>query len=64
MSFEEITEGPGLETLAAVIAGSPIIVAAALRIAPLPAGFDDVDIAILRWIAADSRRLGRSVLRH
>jgi len=28
----------------------------------LPAGFDDVDIAVLDWIAAEGRRLGRSLL--
>jgi hypothetical protein len=56
--------------LAAVIARSPIVVAAT---APppmqpalarrFPAGFDDVDIAVLEWIAAEGRRLGRSFVR-
>jgi len=33
------------------------------RAAPrLPAGFDDVDLAVLDWIAAEGRRLGRGLL--
>jgi hypothetical protein len=28
----------------------------------LPAGFDDVDLAVLDWIAAEGRRLGRGLL--
>lgn len=53
---------PTVETLAAVIAHSQIIFAQ-LRRSPsrLPAGFDDVDIAVLDWIAAEGRRLGRSL---
>lgn len=44
---------PTLEALIAAIAQSPIVVA---RPAPsLPAGFDDVDVAILNWIAAEAR---------
>jgi len=49
---------PDVETLAAVIAHSQIVVAATRR--RLPAGFDEVDIAILDWIIAESRHLGRS----
>jgi hypothetical protein len=45
-----------LETLTAAIARSPIVV---VELAHLPAGFEKVDVAILRWIAADSRRAGR-----
>jgi hypothetical protein len=44
---------PDLETLAAVIAHSQIVVAAPVR--RLPAGFDAVDIAILDWIVAETR---------
>ena len=48
-----------LETLAAAIAHSPIVVK---RRAPrLPTGFDEADIAILEWIAAEARRLGRGL---
>ncbi len=54
---------PTVETLAAVIAHSQIIFAQLRRPAPrLPAGFDDVDIAVLDWIAAEGRRLGRRLL--
>jgi hypothetical protein len=54
---------PTVETLAAVIAHSQIIMAQPRRPVPrLPAGFDDVDIAVLDWIAAEGRRLGRSLL--
>ena len=50
-------------TLAAVIAHSQIVVEPSTRSAPcLPAGFDDVDLAVLDWIAAEGRRLGRSLL--
>ncbi len=45
-----------LETLAAVIARSQIVVAERMPRRRLPAGFDEVDIAILDWIAAEDRR--------
>ena len=54
-----------LETLVAAIARSPIVVAARPARPPrrrLPAGFDEVDIAILDWIAAQGRRAGRGFL--
>jgi hypothetical protein len=60
MKLDRIAKRPDLETLTAAIAHSPIVVAEPLRIAPLPAGFDEVDRAILRWIATESRRYGRS----
>jgi hypothetical protein len=51
-----------LETLAMVIARSQIVLA---NTAPgqrlserLPLGFDEVDVAILDWIAAEGRRAG------
>jgi hypothetical protein len=47
---------PDLETLAAVIAHSQIVVAAPVR--RLPAGFDEVDIAVLDWIVAETRYAG------
>ena len=51
-----------IEALAAVIAHSQIVVAQPQRPMPsLPA--DDSDIAVLDWIAAEGRRLGRSILR-
>ncbi len=48
-----------LATLIAVITSSPIVVRQ--RAASLPAGFNDVDAAILAWIAAEGRRVGRGV---
>lgn len=45
-----------VDTLAAVIAHSQIVVAAPRR--RLPAGFDEVDIAILDWIVAETRYAG------
>jgi hypothetical protein len=59
-----------IETLRALIACSPIVVRrrkAALRPCLqgpcLPAGFDMVDAAVLEWIAAEGRRVGRSLVR-
>jgi hypothetical protein len=62
------TNSVGVDTLAAVIAHSQIVVpvTASVRGAksqPLPAGFGDVDIAILDWIVAEGRLLGRSIAR-
>lgn len=59
-----------LGTLVAVIAHSQIVVAppAADRLRRaehrhLPAGFGEVDIAVLEWIAAEGRRVGRAIAR-
>ncbi len=52
-----------LETLAAVIARSQIVVAERMPRRRLPAGFDEVDVAILDWIAAEGRRAARSLVR-
>lgn len=59
---------PEIDTLTLVIAHSPIVVTQATREAAeagalLPAGFDEVDVAILEWIAAEGRRLGRVIAR-
>jgi hypothetical protein len=51
----ETLDRPSLATLAVVIARSQIVVEAAAIHRPLPADFDDVDIAILDWIAAEGR---------
>jgi hypothetical protein len=73
MVFEQ---RPDIETLALAIAHSPIVVARLLPRAPLrqagretmraqlPAGFDDADLAILRWIAEEARRTGRGLFRN
>jgi hypothetical protein len=52
---------PDVDTLAAVIAHSQIVVTAPSR--RFLAGFDEADIAILDWIIAESRHLSRSYLR-
>ena len=59
-----------LGTLAAVVAHSQIIVALTAaddrRVAEngtLPDGFGDVDVAVLQWIAAEGRRVGRELAR-
>lgn len=58
---------PEVEMLAAVIARSEIVVARVLAQPAarrrLPTGFEEVDIAILDWIAAEGRRVGRSFAR-
>jgi len=51
---------PDVETLAAVIAHSQIVVAEPAQ--RFFAGFDEVDIAILDWIIAESRLAGGSYL--
>jgi hypothetical protein len=54
---------PTIESISAVIAHSQIVVAQPYRAASsLPAGFDCVDVAVLDWIAAEGRRLGRGLL--
>ena len=63
------TDFPDLGTLAAVIAHSQIVVAATAdcpRLSDhcsLPDGFGEVDIAVLEWIAAEGRRVGRELAR-
>jgi len=48
---------PDPSVLSAVIAHSQIVVVLPTVAAQhLPAGFDDVDIAVLEWIAAEGRR--------
>ena len=63
MKLEAIFDQPDLDTLTAVIARSPIVVAEPARqTCRLPAGFDEVDAAIPHWIAAEGRRIGRGYL--
>jgi hypothetical protein len=47
-----------VETIAATIAGSPIVVLPPVTF--LPAGFEAVDLAILNWLAGEALRLRRS----
>jgi hypothetical protein len=51
-----------LKRLVAAIARSPIVVARGPK-PRLPAGFDEVDIAILEWIAAEGRAAGHRFAR-
>lgn len=57
-----------LAAVLALVARSQIVVAeptgqGAPKSRSLPAGFDDVDIAVLDWVAAEGRRLGRRFAR-
>jgi hypothetical protein len=47
-----------LETIAATIAASPIVIVP--PVALLPAGFEEVDVAILDWLAGEAQRMRRS----
>ncbi len=76
MALEQL---PDIETLAGAIARSPIVVARAWRqnrvrkcvqqapraglFESFPDGFDDADLAILRWIAEEGRRVSRTLAR-
>jgi hypothetical protein len=68
---DQVTIGwPNVDTLVLFIARSQIVVAAqkrdamvATRSQALPTGFDEVDFAILEWIVAEGRRVGRRVPR-
>ena len=63
-----LDKGLDLGTLLAAIAHSQIVVARPagrlwrLPSRCLPPGYDDTDIAILDWIAAEGRRVGRNYL--
>ncbi len=70
MMFEQRSD---IATLLLAIARSPIVVrraapanAVSCRAArvELPEGFDDADLAVLRWIAEEARRTGRHLFRH
>jgi hypothetical protein len=68
-----LEQRPDIETLALTIAHSPIVMARqrvqkcakelprAGLFADFPAGFEEADLAILRWIAEEGRRVGRSL---
>jgi len=63
------TNFPDLNTLAAVIAHSQIVVETPAAVRPLvdhplPAGFGEADMVVLEWIAAEGRRFGHAISRH
>ena len=62
MSSKRNYIGPDLSTLTAAIAHSQIVVTLAVAQRFLPVGFDDQDVAILQWIAAERRHAKRSYL--
>jgi hypothetical protein len=51
-----------LETILALVGRSSIALARPL--ANLPPGFTEVDVAVLNWIAAEGRRIGRDYALH
>ena len=55
MKRQEAQNRLSMQALAAAIARSPIVVKSRVRY--LPAGFDDVDVAVLEWIAAEACNL-------
>lgn len=61
MKFSMDQDRVTLETLVATIAHSRIVVAGSAE--RLPDRFDDVDVAVLDWIAAEGRRIGRGFVR-
>ena len=60
-----VTYYPDIATLAAMISHSQIVVPSPyLQCVPLegfPAGYEEIDVAILDWIAAEGRRVGREL---
>lgn len=64
MNVAAIEDTADIGALVTAIAHSPIVVPQPpARLAPLPAGFDCVDAAILAWIAAEGCRIGRDLAR-
>jgi hypothetical protein len=54
-----VTYYPDVATLAAMISHSQIVVPEPPRYGEsFPAGYEEIDIAILDWIAAEGRRAG------
>ncbi len=74
-----LEQRPDIETLALTIARSPIVAARAWAqkraqrcaqqssrsslFESFPDGFEDADLAILRWISEEGRRVGRALVR-
>jgi hypothetical protein len=62
MKLSRDQDSLAFKILAAMIAHSQIVVAQPAKSAPhFPAGFDEVDISILDWIAAEARRVGSTL---
>jgi len=59
MKFSMDQDPVGVEALVAAIARSPIIVLPPVTL--LPAGFGGVNLAFLNWLAAEARRMRRSL---
>jgi len=54
-----VTYYPDIATLAAMISHSQIVVPEPPRyLECLPAGYEEIDVAILDWIAGEGRRVG------
>jgi hypothetical protein len=62
IAMERSTDQDGLtvEALIAAIARSPIVVPRPATL--FPAGFEEVDVAILSWIAAEARHMRHTVV--
>ena len=62
-----VTYYPYIATLAAMISHSQIVVPApppyleCFSLECFPAGYEQIDVAILDWIAAEGRRVGREL---
>jgi len=57
-----VTYYPDIATLAAMIARSQIVVREPPRYLEFfPVGYEEIDVAVLDWIAAEGRRVGRGI---
>jgi hypothetical protein len=57
-----VTYYPDIATLAAMISHSQIVVPEPPRYLDcFPVGYEEIDLAILDWIAAEGRRAGRGL---
>jgi hypothetical protein len=60
-----VTYYPDIATLAAMISHSQIVVPETPRYLEcfecFPVGYEEIDLAILNWIAAEGRRAGRGL---
>jgi hypothetical protein len=63
MKLSRDQNGLALEALTAMIWHQIVVMQSAKPASRLPAGFDEVDISILDWIAAEGQRVHRSFVR-